>query len=203
MTGATGSIVNVEFFSIAERTTKTVQMRREYVNFGKAKLLREADVEIVPPGTGLLPRWNQTQHYHCYVEKKPIGAPCEWVPMRLALTNGYVAHAGPCFYRDEANDNADYYRIDVELVVTNKGSKVMFEVDMPVDWVTPEKLTGTVDKIIQYDPDTLTVMFDLGTTNFTYKLKDRPFERYRDDVERLRRQFEELEAWDAERAPAP
>jgi len=179
MGGTTGSIVNVEFLSYAERTVKAVQMRREYINFEQVGLISRVDVEVAPPAASLFPTWIealQNRYFErCYVEKKPVGTPCEWVPMRLALTNGYAARVGPVFYRDEANDDADYYSIDVEWEKGPcKGSVVMFTIDMPLSWVSPEKLTGTVDRIVRFERDTQTVTFDLGSTNFTYRLENPP-----------------------------
>jgi len=106
-----------------------------------------------------------------YVKKKPFGTPAEWRPTRIDLTNGYVANVGPYFYQDETNDIPDYYSIDIEKREGNAWP-VYFSVDMPLDWVSSNKLTASAKEIVSFNPQTGIVIFDVGTTSFTYRLKE-------------------------------
>ena len=96
--------------------------------------------------------------------------PAEWKPKEIKLgKTEFIASAGPYFYRDENNDEADYYCIDVEKFYRD-ASYVYFSRYFLIKDCPKGLLEKPIEDIVKFNEKKQIVTFLIGDKKIEYKL---------------------------------
>lgn len=98
------------------------------------------------------------------------GRECTWDATSVNLGDtGFIAYVGPHIYKDEDNDDPDYYSIDVEYKQED-GSLVCYSRDFELKDLPDGLLESEATDIVRYNADNRMVTFQIGTNKYQYQL---------------------------------
>ena len=101
------------------------------------------------------------------------GRPSSWFSTQMALGNsGFTASAGPGRYRDENDQEWDFYAIEIQKPEGGV-SYVFFERRLRMSEVPAELVDKTVNDIVSFDEESGVVTFTLGSDTHTCTLASR------------------------------
>lgn len=105
--------------------------------------------------------------------------PAEWQSqMKYVADTCYVAATGTVVYKDEENNTADYYSIDVEVRKTRSEEKggrseawsVIFRRDFRIEELPAGFEKKPIDEIVSFDGNRKSVNFNMGGKIYEYRL---------------------------------
>lgn len=82
----------------------------------------------------------------------------------------FKAGAGPAVYKDEENNEPDYYRIEVSYSLHDGNTLVCFSREFHIKEIPENLLNKPIGDIISYSKKRRTVTFTIGSNKYSYVL---------------------------------